>query len=242
MLARLLVGLYGIQAISIGYILGKFIPRAKAKYLIVLFILPWPWLFINKSKPILVAENLIRRWQHVPQQQLSKTDWQKIQRSPWYQELTTYYEKQGDQYRIKADLSESQRARIVDILLDSVQLQARPAAWQLTREANYFQNKLVNRGPYAEIRKKIQAKGYTRIGMAWGYDGMEYPWWVMMPGLRMVDVGYDAALQNTPNAKKEVVECVISDLPSLGPGWGAYQVEAIGPMYFIEFPKAVKMP
>jgi hypothetical protein len=242
MLARLLVGLYGIQAISIGYILGKFIPRAKAKYLIILFILPWPWLFINKSKPILVAENLIRRWQHVPQQQLSKTDWQKILRSPWYLELTTYYEKQGDQYRIKADLSESQRARIVDILLDSVQLQARPAAWQLTREANYFQNKLVNRGPYAEIRKRIQAKGYTRIGMAWGYDGMEYPWWVMMPGKHLVDVHADPSLAHTRNARTEWVECVISDLPSLGPGWGLYHVEAIGPMYFIEFPKAVQVP
>jgi hypothetical protein len=69
---------------------------------------------------------------------------------------------------------------------------------------------------------------------------MEYPWWVMMPGVQLVDVLHDATLRNTRNAKVEQVECVISDFPTLGPSWGSYQVEAIGSMYFIEFPKAVQ--
>lgn len=243
MLVRLLVGLYGLNAIAIGYILGKVFPSNKAPFLILLFLLPWPWVFLNKSKPLIVAENWIRRWQQIPQQQIGLADWtKKVVNSPWQAELAQHYVLEGDHYRIKTDRTDAQRRRIVELLLDSIQLSPRPAAWQLAREANYFQNKLVNREPYSEIRRRIQAKGYTHIGMAWGYDGMEYPCWVLMPGLRMVDVRYDAALQNTPNAKKELVECVISDFPTLGPEWGAYHVEAIGPMYFIEFPKAVQVP
>lgn len=238
MLVRLLVGLYGLNAIAIGYILGKCIPKTKAPFLFLLFLLPWPWVFLNKSKPLIVAENWIRRWQHLPQQELTDAQWQRVEASRWEAEIQTYYKKQGDRYRIKTDLSEVQRKRLIGLLLDSIQIGQRPAAWELSREPNYFQNKIANRAPYEEIRQRIQAKGYTRIGMAWGYDGMEYPWWVMMPGVHLVDVWHDATLRNTANAKEEQVECVISDFPTLGPGWGKYQVEAIGPMYFIEFPKA----
>jgi hypothetical protein len=59
----------------------------------------------------------------------------------------------------------------------------------------------------------------------------------MMPGVHLVDVHHDATLQNTRNAKVEYVECVISNFLTLGPGWGTYHVESVGPDVFPLIPE-----
>ncbi len=136
-------------------------------FLFLLFLLPWPWVFLNKSKPLIFAENWIRRWQLIPQRQLTSANWHRILASRWESEMTLYCEKQGEQYPIKMELSDAQRKSIVELLLDSIQISPKIAGRQLSREANYFQNKLANRMPYEGIRRRIKVKGYTRIGLRW---------------------------------------------------------------------------
>jgi hypothetical protein len=203
-------------------------------------LLPLPWLVINKSKPLIVAENWVRRWQGIPQQRITMRDMQRIQRSPWANEIAPAYEIQEGQYVLRQALSQAQKARLTSLLLDSVQLAPRRSAWQMTREENYFQNKLSRLEAYQAIKARCLSKGYTKIGMAWGYDGMEYPWWAMMPGCELVDVHYDSALRRL--AKEKWVQGVISEGPNLGPGWPKYRVERIGEMYWMDFGKAVRVP
>ncbi len=238
MLVRLLVGLYGLNAICMGYILAHSFGPKSARWMALGLLLPLPWLVLNKSKPLIVAENWVRRWQGIPQQRIALRDMQKIQRSPWGEEIQSAYLPQGDQYVLRNELSQGEKARLTTLLLDSVQLAPRKSALEMTREENYFQNKLSRLEAYQAIKARCLAKGYTKIGMAWGYDGMEYPWWAMMPGCELVDVHYDAALRGL--AKEKWVQAVISERPTLGPQWGNYRVEAVGEMYFIEFPKGAK--
>jgi hypothetical protein len=240
MLVRLLVGLYGLNAICMGYILAYSFGPKSVRWMAMGLLLPLPWLVINKSKPLIVAENWVRRWQGIPQQRITMRDMQRIQRSPWAKEIAPAYEIQEGQYMLRPALSQTQKARLTSLLLDSVQLAPRRSAWQMTREENYFQNKLSRLEAYQAIKARCLAKGYTKIGMAWGYDGMEYPWWAMMPGCELVDVHYDSTLRGL--AKEKWVQGVISEGPDLGPGWPKYRVERIGEMYWMEFGKAVRVP
>lgn len=192
----------------------------QRRMLWVLWLTCLPYVWLNKSKPIVVVENWVRHWLNQPHQQITETKFaellittpqqadflQKNYRKPY---LTHFFQ-------LQKEVSETDKKRLI-VLFDSLNFMQRKSVLFTSRHENYFWNRKNLFEPFDKITDLMAQAGCRNIGLDLGFDGMEYPLWVLIKDkigaettLRYVH--YAPVLAHTPNAPQNFkYDCLVTE-------------------------------
>lgn len=217
---RLLLPLLVVACVPICYVIVRVL-NAKSQVFLMSFLLITcvPVVLFNKSKPLVVLDNWIRQWTNQPQQVIPEIKFNELlEQMPQQANFlkSTYEQPYLTRYfQLKQDVSVGDKKRLVT-MLDSLSFMKKIPFWASSRHENYFRNRRNLHEIFERVTTQAKEANCKNIGLDLGFDGMEYPLWVLLQdkiaNVQLHYVRYAPVMAHTPNAPKHFgYDCLLTE-------------------------------
>ena len=232
---RLLLPLLIVACVPICYVVVRAL-NAKSQVFLMSFLLITcvPVVLFNKSKPLVVLDNWIRQWTNQPQQVIPEIKFNElIQRIPHHADFlkNTYEQPYLTRYfQLKKDVSTEHKKRLVT-LLDSLSFMKKKPFWASSRHENYFRNRRNLHEIFERVTTQAKEANCKNIGLDLGFDGMEYPLWVLLQDkiadVQLHYIRYAPVMAHTPNVPKHFgYDCLLTEFEDSVKDYPPSQIKA----------------
>ncbi|MFN8356947.1 MAG: glycosyltransferase family 39 protein [Spirosomataceae bacterium] len=216
---RLLLPLFVVSSLPTAYFLEKGLLTKRQQLLAFgLLLLCLPVLLFNKSKPVIVLDDWVRHWLKQPQQMIPDYKFNEFLKAhPEHAPLLqgTYEQPYLTHYfQLKKEVSLAQKQELLQVF-DASHFMEKKAFWASSRQDNYFRNRRSLGELFGQLSQELNRNQCKNVGFDLGFDGMEYPLWVLLQskGVRQIEyVRFAPVLASTPNVPREFTyDCLITE-------------------------------